>query len=1151
MVIRFVYGILAFFVLIMGAVLVVPGLIDWNVHRGTIAEEVEKATGRQLEIRGDVGLAILPAPRLSVADVRLANLEGSSSPDMARLEALDLRLAFWPLFSGRVVVHSVVLRGADILLERLPDGRENWHFATAPVPPGEAPPGVPVPPDASGPGAAPVDPGRVRLEQLIIENGRLVWRDGVAGSEQRIEALEARIAADSLAGPFSASGGLVVSGFPLRVDLRTGRLGADRPASVSAEVRQPDSRARMRLSGTLTLGPVPAFTGQFDSSGPDLEKTLALVGRMGDGIGTTSTGPLAGPFELRARIEAGPEAVTVHDLDLLLAENRLTGAATLSLGESPDLSLALRANRLDLDAMLARLNASVAAPPSPGLPAGQPAPPAAPSAAPPATVSFSLPDGISADVDLAIATLGLHGGVVNDLSLQASLRNGIVTLDRFGAFLPGGNDIVVEGRLQAVSGKPRIDGRMALRADDFRALLHWAGVDESRIAPDRLRRLVASARIAGDGENFDISDIEIAFDSSKIDGAVAVALRERPGLGIRLDLDRIALDAYLPSPAAPAGAAQPLRSAAPGARPAVPVTPQGTALPFDANLDIRIGEAVWQGQPIRGIAFQGGLVGDQLTIGRLSADDLVGARVAVEGSVAALFALPEPDIRVKLSSQAPLRLAALAGFTPDPALAARLAALAPLRLDGAISARAAADGAEGALDLDLSAGDMRLTLTGLVGGLPASPRAQMDLDLNHPDFERLLRLFAPEYRPLSPAGGPLHLAARLEGGGTDYRLPRLALRLGEARLEGDAALALSGIRPRLTTRLEGDRLVLDRLLPGPAATPAGQPPAARPAPSGAPSRGTAPWSDDPIDLQALRLIDGRLAFKASSIAYRQWTVSDPTVDLALENGTLTLERLDGRMVGGQFAMTGHLAAPQSPGDAVRTGVEMRARAVDLTQAMFNAAALDVASGTVDFSLDLAGRGATSRALVSSLDGGGLLEARDGAVRGFDLARVNAQLANLTSPVAFLGLAQAAMSGGTTRFSDLKGRFTVKDGVVRSDDLVLTADGGSGTGRLVIDLPAWEIDASARFTLASEAKAPPFSLSLTGPLDAPRRVIDAQAIQAWLATRAAGSLIDTFLRPRPAPEEAPATEAPAPEPAPPARPEPDPLMRGIFDLLRQR
>ena len=92
---RLLYIALGAFAVVMLLAFIVPSFIDANQYKGIIAEKVHTATGRALIIEGDIDLAILPAPALSVYQIRLANLEGAFSPDMAKLAALRIRIALF------------------------------------------------------------------------------------------------------------------------------------------------------------------------------------------------------------------------------------------------------------------------------------------------------------------------------------------------------------------------------------------------------------------------------------------------------------------------------------------------------------------------------------------------------------------------------------------------------------------------------------------------------------------------------------------------------------------------------------------------------------------------------------------------------------------------------------------------------------------------------------------------------------------------------------------------------------------------------------------------------------------------------------------------------------------------------------------------
>ena len=75
---KLLIGFLAVLLLVVGAVLVIPSLIDWNSYKVDIAERISAATGRAVTLDGDIDLALLPRPTLSVAGARLAGLPGAA-----------------------------------------------------------------------------------------------------------------------------------------------------------------------------------------------------------------------------------------------------------------------------------------------------------------------------------------------------------------------------------------------------------------------------------------------------------------------------------------------------------------------------------------------------------------------------------------------------------------------------------------------------------------------------------------------------------------------------------------------------------------------------------------------------------------------------------------------------------------------------------------------------------------------------------------------------------------------------------------------------------------------------------------------------------------------------------------------------------------
>ena len=119
-------------VILLVAAAVILSTLDFNEYKQQIADEAKKVTGRDLAIEGDLRLNVFTLnPGLAVDGVRFANAPWGSKPDMATIKRFEVKVSLLPLLSGTLNVDSVVLSGADILLERNKAGKGNYEFGPA------------------------------------------------------------------------------------------------------------------------------------------------------------------------------------------------------------------------------------------------------------------------------------------------------------------------------------------------------------------------------------------------------------------------------------------------------------------------------------------------------------------------------------------------------------------------------------------------------------------------------------------------------------------------------------------------------------------------------------------------------------------------------------------------------------------------------------------------------------------------------------------------------------------------------------------------------------------------------------------------------------------------------------------------------------
>jgi AsmA protein len=311
----------------------------------------------------------------------------------------------------------------------------------------------------------------------------------------------------------------------------------------------------------------------------------------------------------------------------------------------------------------------------------------------------------------------------------------------------------------------------------------------------------------------------------------------------------------------------------------------------------------------------------------------------------------------------------------------------------------------------------------------------------------------------NPGLQPLKIAAK---GGASASAERAAWTLAGdingGAFNTDGTALLGGTVPKVNAKARFDTLDLNRLLLNPAVADA-------PADAATPSAKTAPGApaaDTPVDLSALRSLDGQFSLQAASFAFQRYQVASARIDAALNSGVLRVTTLQGKVWGGSVD-----AAALAEAATGRVGFKGTATGININSALKDVAAKDWMDGTGRVTMDIEATGRSVNALKAKLQGQMALQLRDGAIKGINLAK------SLRQAKAAIGLQQDAVQKASetekTDFSEMSASFQIADGVARNKDLDVKSPflrlGGEGT----IDIGQSRIDYLARATVTGTAK----------------------------------------------------------------------------------
>jgi len=105
-------------VLVVGGLFVGPSFIDWTKYKDQIIAQIEKETNFQIEIKGNLDIAVLPSPQLVIEGLSIKYPEnyGNDKP-VITLEKTSLHAELMPLFKGKVIINNVTLVEPDIRVD--------------------------------------------------------------------------------------------------------------------------------------------------------------------------------------------------------------------------------------------------------------------------------------------------------------------------------------------------------------------------------------------------------------------------------------------------------------------------------------------------------------------------------------------------------------------------------------------------------------------------------------------------------------------------------------------------------------------------------------------------------------------------------------------------------------------------------------------------------------------------------------------------------------------------------------------------------------------------------------------------------------------------------------------------------------------------
>jgi uncharacterized protein involved in outer membrane biogenesis len=770
----------------------------------------------------------------------------------------------------------------------------------------------------------------------------------------------------------------------------------------------------------------PAFAGGVNVNAGNLR---GLIDAFAKGAVDSVPGDRLRKFALAGKIGFKNNQLDVTQLNGQLDQSTIQGGASVALPDGKQrqqigFGVALTLDKLNVDGYLPKGDKKAAS-------AGADTTAKTNQGGNPLKALAPLGD-INANIDAKIGSLTMNQQQVNGLHALLVSGGGTIEIkDLSVADFVGGKGSV-NGKITDLKGNPHFDTAFNVTAKDAGNVLQMAGAGASQ--PGKLGALTLNGKAGGtmDDLNYDVALGMAGIGAQgNAKGSLAGLMNGGiPKINSTFDLKARDLSSLAALTGAPSDAAQQLG--------AVSLTGTAQSGGSDLTYDVALSAS--------GIGATGKLNGK---VTGISGDN------------------PQVDTALNLSAQKPAPLLRLAGLAGPKAEAA-----------GALGVTGTLKGGADKMLLDLK-------LQGLGGAAAVAGTIQtkakpiafdISLTASHPQFSDLLKV--ADLPSSGVQAGPLKLAMKAAGTTQKANVSQLDASWGDSSLTGTANYDATGAKPLVTANLAGGTV---NLIPFMGASKSGGGKSTATASNG----GNGPWSNEPLDLSALKKQDANIDFKAKSLIMPDQRIDDLVAKITIRDGLMTMQTLNGKIYGGGFDLSGTTV---NGNGTPKIDAKMLVDKIQLGQVMGGGIAGSQVKGPISLNLNVLGSGNSQAELMRSLTGKGNL---DGTM--MIIGKVEQQLGSTllgvlgTKVKAVQGISETinGVLGNFTGVDNaLKGNFNIAKGILDTQDFSFTNSKARGAAKGQVDLASMIFSPMLVDLFTGTAEKAFMSINLQGPVGSP-------------------------------------------------------------------
>ncbi len=261
------------------------------------------------------------------------------------------------------------------------------------------------------------------------------------------------------------------------------------------------------------------------------------------------------------------------------------------------------------------------------------------------------------------------------------------------------------------------------------------------------------------------------------------------------------------------------------------------------------------------------------------------------------------------------------------------------------------------LNLTITAFDSTISIAGQITNMMEFKGIDLKLTANGPDITN----FQPLTEKALPVKGPFDVAGHVTAQEIEnIKIHNIEVLLGESKISGEMAFNQKSPQPQINAKFHSALLDLRPFLK---TNESGRD--SNPKTRKTKTRSDKVFSSEPLDLQALQLVDAKVNFQADQILAHQIALDKFQMELSLVKGRLIIEPLSANIGGGNFYSSLDLLAKKNSASLT---TKMQARKIDFGEMLKKLDINQDLEGILEAKMNFKGQGRSVADLMAGLDG---------------------------------------------------------------------------------------------------------------------------------------------------------------------------------------